>query len=324
MSQFDRVSTGLDDFQFVNCALPELSPSDVNLETAFLGKQLQAPLFVSSMTGGPKDGARINQNLAIGTQKVGLGMGVGSQRIAIENPSAAESFSVRDVAPDIPLIANLGAVQLNYGYSISEARKAVEMIGADGLFLHLNALQELVQPSGDTNFRGLMKKIESLIKEAEFPVLVKECGCGISGHIAKQLFELGVHAIDVSGAGGTSWSRVESERAGKSTSQRLGRTFANWGIPTSQAIVDVRKHNPEGLIIASGGIRTGLDAAKAIALGADLVSIAKPILASALDSGEAVAAELDQFVAELRAACFLTGSASLDGLRDPENLMRIK
>ncbi|MEE2904472.1 MAG: type 2 isopentenyl-diphosphate Delta-isomerase [Myxococcota bacterium] len=323
-SQFDRVATGLDAFQFVNCALPELAPSDVDLTTPFLGKQLKAPIFVSSMTGGPKDGAKINQNLAKGTQKLGLGMGVGSQRIAIENPTSAASFHVRDIAPDIALIANLGAVQLNCGYSISEARKAVEMIGADGLFLHLNALQELVQPNGDTDFRGLMRKIEALIKEAEFPVLVKECGCGISGKLAKQLFELGVYAVDVSGAGGTSWSRVESERAGDSSSQRLGRTFANWGIPTARAIMDVRAQSPNGVIIASGGIRTGLDVAKAIALGADLVSVAKPILSSALESGDAVHSELEQFVEELRAACFLTGSSSASGLRDPEKLIRIK
>ena len=323
-SQFDRVSTGLDDFQFLNCALPELSPSDVNLETPFLEKKLSAPLLVSSMTGGPKDGAKINQHLAAGTQKIGLGMGVGSQRIAIEDPQAADSFRVRNIAPDIPLIANLGAVQLNYGYSISEARKAVEMIGADALFLHLNALQELVQPNGDTSFGGLMTKIEVLVKEAEFPVLVKECGCGISGKLAKQLFELGVYAIDVSGAGGTSWSRVESERAEETTLKRLGRTFANWGIPTAHAIMDVRQHNPEGVIIASGGIRNGLDAAKAIALGADLVSIAKPILSSALESAEAVSSELSQFIEELKAACFLTASKSASQLRDPEKLLRIK
>ena len=323
-SQFDRVTTGFDDVQFVNCALPELAPSDVDLTTPFLGKHLKAPVFVSSMTGGPRDGAKINQNLAEGTQKLGLGMGVGSQRIAIENPTSAESFHVRDIAPDIALVANLGAVQLNYGYSISEARKAVEMIGADGLFLHLNALQELIQPNGDTNFRGLMQKIESLVKEAEFPILIKECGCGISGKLAKQLFELGVYAVDVSGAGGTSWARVESERAEGSSSQRLGRTFANWGIPTAQAVMEVRDQNPEGIIIASGGIRTGLDAAKAVALGADLVSVAKPILSSALESGDAVYFEVAQFVEELRAACFLTGSSSPSELRDPEKMRRIK
>jgi isopentenyl-diphosphate Delta-isomerase len=322
-SQFDSVTCGFENFRFRHCALPELAPEDVDLTTKFLEKTLQAPIIVSSMTGGPVDGARINENLAKGVSTAGLGMGVGSQRIAFVDPDTAPSFEVRKFAPNIPLLGNMGAVQLNYGFSIDEVKKAVEMLKADGVFLHLNALQELVQPNGDTNFRGLMGKIAALIKEVEFPVLIKECGCGISGELAKRLYEIGVFGIDISGAGGTSWSKVEAHRSEPGIQKSLGQTFANWGIPTAECIIEVRQQNPNGLLIASGGIRNGIDAAKALALGADIVSIAQPILPAALKNAEAVAKALTLFIEELRAVCFLTSCKTPKELNGSDLMRRM-
>lgn len=319
-SQFDSTTAGLERYRFVHESLPEMAPSDVDLTTEFLGKTFAAPLLVSSMTGGPIDGATINRHVAEGVAATGLGMGVGSQRIAIEDPSCAASFEVRKYAPDIPLFANFGAVQLNYGYGADQARAAVDMIGADGLFLHLNPLQEVVQPEGDTNFTGLLDKIGALVEAVDFPVLVKECGAGISGPTLKRLVDRGVAAVDVSGAGGTSWSKVEAHRAQDPLQHSLGETFGNWGIPTAVAIREGREAAPEALIIASGGIRSGLDAAKAIALGADMVAIAQPVLAASLDSANAVKAVLTRFIAELRTACFLVGARNPLELRQSKAL----
>ncbi len=321
-SQFQTVSTGLDRLRLVPEALPELAPGDVELGCRFLGKPMRAPILVSSMTGGPREGARINQHLAEGVQRAGLGMGVGSQRIALVRPETRASFLVRALAPDIPLVANLGAVQLNHGFGLDEARAVVEMIGADGLFLHLNALQEVVQPEGDTDFRGLEAKIGALVRAAPFPILIKECGAGVAPSTLARLWALGVAAVDVSGAGGTSWARVEGHRA-EGLHRSLGDTFGDWGLPTAAAVELGRAAVPDAVIIASGGIRSGLDAAKAFALGADYVSIAQPVLAAALESGEAVAAVLERFVAELRTACFLCGARTPAELRAPGRLVRV-
>ncbi len=288
-------------------ALPDLALSEVDLSTTFLGKPLAAPLLVSSMTGGPVEGARINRNLAEAVEALGLGMSVGSQRIAIERAELRSSFEVRAYAPRAPILANLGAVQLNYGYGVRQADEAVSMIGADGLWLHLNALQEAVQEGGDTDFRGLPGKIAELVRSVAYPVLVKECGAGIGGRTAERLWATGIRGIDVSGTGGTSWARVEGLRARSPIHRTLGETFGSWGLPTPIAVREVRRAVPGALIIASGGIRSGLDAAKALALGADLVSIAQPVLAAALESGQAVQAILERFVAELRVACFAAG-----------------
>lgn len=322
-SQFDQVDTGFDAFRFSHCALPEMKPEDVVLDVEIFGKSIAAPLMVSSMTGGPADGARINENIACAVAKLNLGMGIGSQRIALVQPDTIESFKIRPHAPHIPLFANIGAVQLNYGFGVQEAQAAVDMLKADGLFLHLNALQEVIQPEGDTDFSGLLSKIEALIKQVNFPILIKECGCGISGDLAKTLYDIGVQGIDVSGAGGTSWSKVEAQRAQDSIQGRLGMRFANWGIPTADSIVEIREQNPTGFIIASGGIRNGIDAAKALALGADVVSLAQPVLQAALQGADEVVEVLNQFILEIQTVCFLTGARNVKALKTKSKLRRI-
>jgi isopentenyl-diphosphate delta-isomerase len=321
-SQFDTRS-GLERYRFVHSALPELALSEVDLSTEFLGRRWAAPIMISSMTGGLAEGSRINRHLAEAAEALGLGMGVGSQRVALMRPETRSSFEVRAFAPKIPLFANWGAVQLNTGFGEVEAKAAVEMIGADGLFLHLNAAQEAVQEGGDTDFRGLTDRIGALVRAVRFPVLAKECGAGISGPVARALADRGIAAIDVSGAGGTSWSRVEGLRAGSELARALSATFANWGIPTAEAIVEARAAAPKTPLIASGGIRSGLDAAKAIALGADLVALGQPLLAAALDSTSAVIGVLELIIAELRVACFLVGAGNVRALSSRRALREV-
>jgi isopentenyl-diphosphate delta-isomerase len=314
----DRVSssfgTGLESSRFVHNALPELDIDEIDLGTTFLGKRLRAPISISSMTGGFDLARKINRNLATAAQALGLAMGVGSQRVAIEEPSAADSFQVRDVAPDILLFGNLGAVQLNYGYTVEHCRRAVAMIGADGLILHLNVLQEAVQPEGNRNFKGLSAKIAAVCRELEVPVVAKEVGNGISVDAAVRLVRAGVKAIDVAGRGGTSWSAVEAQRAAKQGEQQ-GRTFADWGIPTEEALVSVRQALPDIGLIASGGIRTGLDIAKSIALGADIAAIGQPLLAAALESADKVVGFLSGVIHELKISMLCVGAANLAELR---------
>src|SRR5918992_4001722 len=219
--------TGLDRYRFVHNALPELDIDEIDLSTSFLGKRLRAPILISSMTGGFDLARKVNRNLAAAAQALGLAMGVGSQRVAIEAPSAADTFRVRDLAPDILLFSNLGAVQLNYGYAVEHCRRAVAMIGADGLILHLNVLQEAVQPEGNRNFKGLTAKIAEVCRRGEFPVVAKEIGSGISAEVAIRLRDAGVSAIDVAGRGGTSWYTVEARRA--SGGKEAKSTFSAWG-----------------------------------------------------------------------------------------------
>lgn len=313
--QFHQTTTGLERFRFRHCCLPELDRAEIDLSTSFLGKPLAAPLLISSMTGGTDFAHLINLRLATVAQQFGLAMGVGSQRIAIENPQTAASFTVRAVAPDILLFANLGAVQLNYGYGLAECQRAIDLLEADALILHLNPLQECVQTRGDTNFRGLLAKITSLCHTLPVPVIAKEVGNGISAQMAQKLIEAGVSAIDVAGAGGTSWSRVESERAMDAKQRRLGQTFANWGIPTADCITTVRAVAPDLPLIASGGLRDGLEAAKTIALGADLAGLALPFLQAAAESEAALQTLTEILLAELTTVLFCTGSPNLAALR---------
>ncbi len=306
--------TGLDRYRFVHNALPELDIDEIDLSTEFLGKRLQAPILISSMTGGFDLARKVNRNLAAAAQALGLAMGVGSQRVAIEEPSAAASFQVRDVAPDILLFGNLGAVQLNYGYSVGQCRRAVAMIGADALILHLNVLQEAVQPEGNRNFKGLEEKIAAVCRALEVPVVAKEVGNGISADAAVRLQRAGVRAIDVAGRGGTSWSAVEAKRALKQ-GQRPDTAFADWGIPTEEALVSVRRALPEIPLIASGGIRSGVDIAKAIALGADLAGFGQPLLAAALESSAKVMEFIAAVIHELKVSMLCVGAANLAALR---------
>lgn len=306
--------TGLDRYRFVHNALPELDIDELDLRVEFLGKRLKSPILISSMTGGFDLARKVNRNLAAAAEHLGIAMGVGSQRVAIEEPSAASSFQVRDLAPEILLLGNLGAVQLNYGYGIEQCRRAVDMIGADGLILHLNVLQEVMQPEGNRNFRGLAAKIGEICRQLGLPVVAKEVGNGISAEAARRLHAVGVAAIDVAGRGGTSWSAVEAQRAA-AQGQRADKTFAEWGIPTEEALVAVRRDLPEMPLIASGGIRTGLDIAKAIALGADIAAFGQPLLAPALASADKVVEFVGGILHELRVAMLCVGAANLAALR---------
>ncbi|NOZ29020.1 MAG: type 2 isopentenyl-diphosphate Delta-isomerase [Chloroflexi bacterium] len=321
--QFPRLTTGLERYRFVHVALPELDLEAVDLSSMLLGKRLAIPLLISPMTGGTAEAARINRNLAQAAQACGLAMGLGSQRTGLEVSETADTFRVRDVAPDILLLANLGAIQLNYGYTVEHCRRAVEMIEADALILHLNALQEALQSDGNWNWSGLLSRIERVCRELTVPVVVKEVGWGISGDVARRLVDAGVAAIDVAGAGGTSWSLVEMHRATTERRRRLAAAFADWGIPTAEALVAVRRSAPGIPIIASGGIRTGIDVAKCLALGAEAVGMASPLLKAAAVSAEAVIAEVETLATELRVAMFCAGAGDVAALREPGRLVRV-
>jgi isopentenyl-diphosphate Delta-isomerase len=318
--QFHHTTTGLERYRFIHCCLPELNYSDIDLTTRFLGKSLAVPLLISSMTGGTDLAQQINYRLAAVAQQYGLAMGVGSQRIAVENPQVIPTFAVRSVAPDILLFANLGAVQLNYTYGLAECQRVVDHLEADALILHLNPLQEAVQSKGDTNFRGLLDKIAVLCRKLPVPVIAKEVGNGISAKMAQRLIEAGISAIDVAGAGGTSWAKVESERAKDARQRRLGQTFANWGIPTADCLQAVRSVAPDLPLIASGGLRNGLDAAKTLALGADLAGLALPFLQAAAESEAALQTLTETLIAELTTVLFCTGTATLAELRSAQVL----
>lgn len=313
--QCAQVTTGLEHYRFTHCCLPEIDYQDIDLSTVFLGHRLGAPLLISSMTGGTEAAHQINRRLAVVAQRYGLAMGVGSQRVGVENPDVMETFAVRSEAPDILLLANLGAVQLNYGYGLDQCRRVVDKLVADALILHLNPLQEAVQTGGDTNFKGLLAKIEQLCAVLPVPVIAKEVGNGISAPMVRRLVEAGVAAVDVAGAGGTSWARVESERAIDAHQRRLGQTFGEWGLPTADCIVQARRVAPTLPLIASGGLRHGLDVAKILALGADLAGLAMPFLQAASESEEAVAALAEVLMAEIKTVLFCTGQESLAGLR---------
>ncbi|MEF2551494.1 type 2 isopentenyl-diphosphate Delta-isomerase [Aurantimonas sp. A2-1-M11] len=309
-----RADSGFAQIVFEHVALPEISLADIDLSTQFLGRRLAAPLLISSMTGGPERAARINRNLAEAAQALGIALAVGSQRIAIEGrASGGLDRQLRDAAPDIPILANVGAAQLVLGYGLAEVRRAVDMIDADALIVHLNPLQEAVQSGGDTDWRGVLAAIGELAQT--LTIVVKEVGAGISASVARRLVDAGVHAIDVAGAGGTSWAAVEAERSPDAARRATALAFADWGISTARAIVDVRAACPDTIVIGSGGVRDGLDAAKAIRLGADLAGQAAASLGSADESPEAAVAHFRQVIAQLRIACFCTGSADLAALR---------
>ena len=310
------LTTGLERIHLKHCALPEINLADVDLSTQFLNHTLNLPLMISSMTGGTQESERINTNLALAAQAAGVAMGLGSQRAALERTAALNSFRLRKVAPDILLFANIGAVQLNYGIGVVECRELVEMATADALILHLNPLQEALQPEGDTNFAHLLPKIVHLCRNLSVPVLVKEVGWGISDQVALQLKEAGVAAIDVAGAGGTSWSQVELFRTADETSRRIASHFRNWGIPTARAIQSLHQLNLGLPLIASGGLHTGMDIAKCIALGADICGMAGQLLKAATTSAEAVSEVFAELSKELRICMFACGAANISDLKN--------
>ncbi|WP_423226256.1 type 2 isopentenyl-diphosphate Delta-isomerase [Candidatus Amarolinea aalborgensis] len=320
---FPNLTTGLEAYRFHHKALPELNLDAVDPQHQLLGKRLTAPILISSMTGGTDRAYQINQRLAEAAQARGLAMGLGSQRTAIEAPETAWTFQVRHVAPDILLLANLGAVQLNYGYTVEHCRRAVEMIEADALILHLNPLQEALQADGNWDWSGLLAKIAQVCRQLSVPVIAKEVGWGIGGDLARRLVEAGVAAIDVAGAGGTSWSQVELYRAPTDRLRRLARAFADWGLPTAVALAECHAARLGVPLIASGGIRTGLDVLKCVALGADAVGLAGPFLKAADVSTEAVLDTIDTLVEEIRIGMFCSGAGSVDDLRQPGRLQRV-
>lgn len=309
------LTSGLEKVHFTHEALPEVDLNRLDTSLNLFGKTLAAPTLVSSMTGGTAEAETINLRLAEAAQECNIAMGVGSQRAAIEHPEQARTFQVRKVAPNILLFANLGAVQLNYGYGVDQCRKAVEMIQADALYLHLNPLQEAVQDAGDTNWVGLAKKIEEVCKKLEVPVIAKEVGWGISEKSAKMLAECGVQAIDVAGAGGTSWSQVEMHRAPDEFTRQLAATFVGWGIPTADSILNVKKVAPNMTVFASGGIKDGLDIAKCIALGADLGGMAGNFLKAAAVSTEKAVELIKLIKRQIEVSMFACGAGNLNELR---------
>lgn len=319
--RFPRLTTGLERYRFVHQGLPELDLAAIDTSSRLLVKTLRVPLLISSMTGGTDQAERINRNLAVGAQARDIAMGLGSQRTGLEVDATADTFRVRREAPDIMLLANLGAVQLNKGYSVDHCRRAVEMIEADGLILHLNPLQEVLQADGDWNWSGLLSKIAEVCRGVGVPVVVKEVGWGISAALARRLAEAGVAVIDVAGAGGTSWSEVEYYRAPSERLKRLARSFADWGIPTAESLVAVGQAAPHLPRIASGGIRDGIDVAKCLALGASAAGLASPFLKAAVVSAEAVVDTIDFLAEELRIAMFCAGAANLAALREPGRLV---
>jgi isopentenyl-diphosphate delta-isomerase len=308
-------TTGLEHFHFIHEALPELALDHIDPGLKLYGKKLNAPILISSMTGGTEKAGKINLRLAEAAQETGVAMGVGSQRAALENHELSSTFVItRKVAPDILLFANLGAVQLNYGYSVDECRRAVDMIQADALILHLNALQEAFQREGDTDFSGLAKKIEEVCKKLDTPVIAKEVGWGISERTARLLADSGVSAIDVAGAGGTSWSQVEMHRAPDEFTRKLAATFIDWGIPTTESIHNVKRVAPDMLIFASGGLNNGLDIAKCIALGATLGGMAGQFLKAAAVSKEKTIETVMLTKRQIELIMFATGTLDLSHL----------
>ncbi len=320
---FQHLTTGLEHYRFVHNALPELNLTEVDTRVTLFGKLLDAPILIASMTGGTDRAALINHRLAEAAAARGIAMGVGSERVALEDPALIETFDVRSAAPQALIFANLGAVQLNYGYGLEHCRRAVDILQADALILHFNPLQEAVQPEGDTNFAGLYAKVERICRLLPVPVIAKEVGWGFSEENARRLAACGIAAIDVAGSGGTSWSQVEMHRAPTAAMRRVAATFREWGTPTAEAILNVRRAAPHLPVIAGGGLRTGLDIAKSIALGATLGSMAGPFLRAAVESTAAVLSVIDILQRELQIAMFATGLATLDALRGTSKLKQI-
>lgn len=316
--QAKHTSTGFEDVRLVHKALPEIEREKINLSTVTFNHRFSAPLIVGAMTGGAPEATRINKAIAEAVEELGLGMGVGSQRAAIEDPSLKNTFSIaREKAPTAFLIANIGGPQLVRGYGAKEAQKAVDMMEANALAIHLNPLQETIQLEGETNYKGILNKIGEIAEAIDVPVIVKETGAGISAEEAKLLEVAGVAGIDVAGAGGTSWAAVEYHRAKRDQDklrQRLGRVFWDWGIPTVASLVETIQ-SVTMPVIASGGVRSGIDAAKSLALGASLVSMALPILPPAAKGEKEVEKELKLILEELRNTMFLVGAGSVEEIK---------
>ncbi|WP_306438817.1 type 2 isopentenyl-diphosphate Delta-isomerase [Longirhabdus pacifica] len=316
-----HITNGFDQYQFVHHAMPEIDFHDIQLHTSFLGKTLKAPFLISSMTGGTTKGSHINEILAACAQHFGWAMGIGSMRTLIENKTTSTVQHIRKVAPDAFLIANLGAVQFNYGFGIEECKQAIDMIEADALVFHFNSLQEVFQPAGNTNFKNLLHHIEHAVKSLPVPIGIKEVGFGIDQHSAQQFAAVGVSFIDVAGAGGTSWIQVEKYRTDDPIRKQATSAFHNWGIPTATCIKEIRKTLPIPLI-ASGGMSSGVEAAKAIALGSNVVGLGRTLLPNAVQSEEACFQQCETLQFELQAAMFGIGCSNIKELADAHQRLK--
>lgn len=309
---FHSVTAGFETVEWPYRALPERDLASVDLSTTFLGRSLRAPLLIGAMTGGAERAALINRNLAIAAQELGIGLMLGSQRVMLERPEARASFEVRSYAPDVLLIGNIGGAQFLKGYGAEHLRRAADLVGADAVAVHVNPLQEAFQEGGDTDWRGLTARLAEVVPDAGIPVLLKEVGHGLSGDVVRSVAGVGFAALDVAGAGGTSWAKVEDlVRHGRITRPDL----AELGVPTVRALRESRAAAPNVPLVASGGVRTGLDVAKALTLGASVCALARPLLRPALDSPEAVVAALSRVIEDLRVALFVAGYASADEAR---------
>lgn len=310
--QYETVTTGFERYQLPYNALTQTSLGTIDLGTQFVGARLRAPVLVGAMTGGAELSRTINRNLAEAAQKLGIGMMLGSQRIMLDDDAAAASFEVRELAPDVLLIGNIGLAQLSDAV-VPKLAAALDRIGADALAVHTNPLQEAMQDNGDTDFTGSLERLRRLAGELPYPILLKEVGHGIGAAAAERLRGLPIAAVDVAGAGGTSWARVEQlVRYGEVRYPAV----AEWGVPTARALTEVRATLPGMPLVASGGIRTGVDAAKALAMGADAVALARPLLAPAIESPAAVLDALHGFIEELRICLHGCGAADLSALRE--------
>jgi isopentenyl-diphosphate Delta-isomerase len=321
---FRHKTTGLEEWEFVHNALPEINCDEIDLSTPFLNRSLSAPFMVSCMTGGYAEAGRINRQLAEVCETAKIAMGVGSQRQALENHDFHESFRVaRKAAPSIPIIGNLGAAEVAQLRSADPVTRLADLIEADGFAVHLNPLQEFLQPEGNPRFRGVLEGIALLVRALSIPVIVKEIGAGLSGDVVMRLRDVGVQYIDVAGAGGTSWAGVEILRRGKSTDSAR---FWDWGIPTAKALREaatLRQAKPGFSIIASGGIGSGMEAAKCIGLGADLVASARPMIQVLHKNGiKGLHEFIDQWKFELRGVMFLTGSRDIASLQRAAMIQR--
>jgi isopentenyl-diphosphate Delta-isomerase len=299
--------------------LPEMDFEEVDLSTRLFGRQLAAPLLIGAMTGGSEAGAKINRSLAEAAQQLGLGMCLGSQRAMIERPDLAWTYDVRAMAQDLPLVVgNLGAIQLNKGIGVAKIHEMMERVPLDVLALHLNPLQEVIQPGGDTNWRGLLDRLRDVVGRLKVDVILKEVGAGVSRHAAEKLATLPVAGIDAAGVGGTSWSMVEALRAGDSPAAQAGRSLAWFGVDTARSIQNCRASFQDRVVIGSGGISTGYHMAAALALGADTVAVSQPLLAAAREGPQEVVAKLETLLYELRVAMFCTGATNVPALRKVE------
>lgn len=317
----NSITTGFENVHFIHNALPEIDFKDISLQTNFLSHLCETPFLISSMTGGAASAETINRHLAEAAEEKGWMLALGSTRALIESEDFHSSFQLRKFAPSIPIVANLGAVQLNYGFGLEACQKIIEITEANMLVLHLNSIQEVIQPAGNTNFKGLLNKIEQLCRTLPIPIGVKEVGWGIDGQTAKTLSEVGIQFIDLAGAGGTSWSQVEKFRSTSEVKRKAAEAFSEWGIPTVDCIQSVRQSLPGIPLVASGGIHNGVEAAKSIALGADLVGFGRSILKEATESTEAVLTLMETRELELRMAMFGIGAGNIQALKETDRLL---